>query len=516
MAFCSNCGTQIKPEMKFCDNCGIPVRGAVPEQNTEQRVPAQPQETYTPPVQQAQGSYTPPAQQAQGSYTPPAPQPQGGYTPPAQPQYVAQVAYAAPQAAPKQKKPLNKKLLLFGGIGIAAILIVVLIVSLSGGKAGDKNASSDPNLGVWKVEYAEMWGFETDIKDIFEKGFTIELLDKGKCKLNIDGTEGNGKWTLKDGVLTIKGGGLDSSGSLKDDVLTLEDVLGTGLKLTFRKEGAQAGIGSTNNGFPAISGNADLNAGFQSPTASIELDSYWYGTAILSNFTPVNRAAEVEGDYDVWGYIGADDNGRAYFEVFDEPEMSNEPLLSMYIDLYSDSFAADIGDEDGWLIGSYLDSSANVFFSPALDNGALPIGYHFAETNTSYDFSLFLREDGAPWDEENDPLPPGYDDYKAGLNGSAAQDGDGEAPLAPAELLSAAELRKAYDAMDPSGMTYEEVRDLYLNGVDGEREERDNPDIQAYVWRAAEGPEKCMYVSFKKNAAGKYVYTSRSINNIPS
>lgn len=658
MAFCSNCGAQIKQEMKFCDNCGTPVRNAVPEQTIEKPVPAQPQETYTPPVQQAQGSYTPPTQQygaqggyiipekqpqdgyappaqqpqgsysppvqqvqssytlptqqAQSSYTPPTQQPQGGYVPPTQPQYGAQTAYAAPQAAPKQKKPLNKKLLLFGGIGIAAILIVVLIVSLLGGKGdphvgvwngtkleaqgmaldikevlgggfvfdiqkngkcalaigpeklngtweknkdgilikagafafdckvkgttmvienyadsgmtltlekasgkgGDKNALSDPNVGVWKVEYAEMWGFETDIKDVFEKGFTIELLDKGKCKLNIDGTEGNGKWALENGVLTIKGGGLDTSGTLKDGLLTLEDVLGTGLKLTFRKEGAQGSIGSTNGGFPSVSGKPELNAGFQSPTTSIEPDSYWYGTVILSNFTPANRAAEVEGDHDAWGYIGTDDSGRTYFEVFDEPEMANEPLLSMYVDLYDTYFYADIGDEDAWLIGSYLDESDEYYLSPILDNGALSIDYHFEGKNTSYDFTLFLREDGAPWDEANDPLPPGYDDYKAGSNGSAAQGGSNEAPSKPAALLSAAELRKAYDAMDPSGMTYEQVRDLYLNGVDGEREERDNPDIHAYVWRSQEAPEKCMYVSFKKNAAGKFVYTSRSINNI--
>ncbi len=694
MAFCSNCGAQIKPETKFCDNCGTPVPIAAHEPEIGQATPAQPQGVYTPPTQQTQssytpptqqvqssyappvqqvqgdyvppvqqvqgsysppaqqpqGSYTPPAQQAQGSYSPPTQQPQGSYTPPAQQAqpsytpptqqaqgndatptqqaqggyapptqqaYAAQAAYSAPQTAPKQKKPLDKKLLLFGGIGIAAILIIVLIVSLLGGKSdphvgiwngtkleaqgvaldvkevmgggfifdiqengkcaltigpeklngtweknkdgilikagaftfdckvkgttmvienyadsgmtltlekeggkGGKGGATpdDPNLGVWKVVFAEMWGVETDIKDVFENGFTIELLDKGKCKLNIDGTEGNGKWTLENGVLHIKGGGLDSSGTLKDGMLVLEDVLGTGLKLKFQKEGAQAVIASANDpsssGLPFGSDEEGMAAAFQSPTTAIEVDSYWYGTAILSNFTPANRAAEVEGASDVWGYIGTANNGRTYFEVYDSPEMADTPTLSLYIDLYDTFFNAEIGDEDAWLIGTYLDESDAYYFSPLLENGALRIDYRSEGKNTSYDILIFLREDGAPWDEENDPLPPGYDEYKAAHNDGETASDVGASKPAQTELLTAAQLREAYDAMDPSGMTYEEVRDLYLNGVDGEREERDNPDIHAYVWYAAEGTEKRVYVSFKKNAAGKYVYTSRSINNI--
>lgn len=480
---------------------------------------------YTPPVQQAQGGYTPPAQQAQSSsYTPPVQQAQGGYVPPTQQQYGAQAAYAAPQATPRQKKPLNKKLLLFGGIGVAAILIVVLIVSLLGGKGdpyagvwngvkletqgmaldvqevlgggivfdiksdgtckltfGPENlsgkwtkekdgilikagaytlpctvkgttmvienyadsgmtltlekeggkgkpgtASSDPNVGVWKVVYAEMWGMETDISDVFVNGFTIELLDKGKCKLNIDGTKGDGKWTFEDGAITIKGGGLDVSGTLNNGVLVLEDVLGTGLNLKLQKEGAQTG--STGNGgsggFSLPGSSSPVEEGFQSPTTTIKEDSLWYGTAILSNFTPANRAAEVEGEKDIWAYIGTDNNGRAYFEVFETPDMEETPLLSMYIELYDDSFAADIGDEDAWLLEMYLDDSANVFFSPELENGALSIFYHFKGKNVSFDFTLFLREDGTPWDEENDTLPPGYEDYKAehGLTGSNSAD----------------------------------------------------------------------------------------------
>ena len=31
--------------------------------------------------------------------------------------------------------------------------------------------------------------------------------------------------------------------------------------------------------------------------------------------------------------------------------------------------------------------------------------------------TFFLREDGTPWDEQNDPLPPSYDRYKEAIGG---------------------------------------------------------------------------------------------------
>ncbi|HOF94976.1 MAG TPA: lipocalin family protein, partial [Clostridia bacterium] len=136
--------------------------------------------------------------------------------------YAPQAAYAQ-SPMQKQKKPINKKILLFGGIGLAALVLIIALASILGGSKGKDKVSADPNIGVWNVVSAEMWGFETDISDVFEKGFSIELLDKGKCKLNVDGKKGNGKWTFKDGVLTIKGGGLDLSGEITNGVLVIED-----------------------------------------------------------------------------------------------------------------------------------------------------------------------------------------------------------------------------------------------------------------------------------------------------
>ena len=650
MAFCNNCGTQLKPDTRFCDNCGTPVPTAAQEQQAEQAAPRQgsytppvqqdqgsytppaqqgqgsyippapqaqasytppvqqAQSSYTPPAQQAQGNYTPPVQQAQSSYTPPVQQAQGGYAPPAQ-QYGAQAAYAAQQAAPKQKKPIDKRLLLFGGIGVAVVVIGIILALVLGGKGGkDKATSDDPNVGVWNVVAAEMWGMEMDIRDVFANGFTVELLEKGKCKLNIDGTKGNGTWTLKDGVITIKGGGLDVSGTLKNGLLVLEDVMGIGLNLSFRKDGADSGasngtsapgasgadyfvlvfaeqdgvamekddlslMGAENdyvllkkdgsvemmlfgqymdaswaNGkiememgsvpytvsgdklsfetgglkfefersadTPPPPGEAYVYEGFISPTTELMIGSEWYGVAVVSNFKPEKEAAKVNGPHDMWGYFDTDSDGRPFFELYDTPEMEDTPLLSLYINLYDTYFQADIGHEDAWLLGLYLDESDEYYFSPTLNNGALRIDYHREGSRGSYDITIFMRELGTPWDEDYDPyLPEGYEEYKVkyGLSG----DGDPAPAPAPSvkELLPAAALRTAYDSMNPSGMTYEEVRELYMDGVDGELY-RDEETIRTYKWQAEESESQTLYISFKKNDAGKFIYSSRNINNI--
>ena len=148
MTFCNSCGKELKPDTRFCEHCGAPVPIAAQEETPEKAAFSEPvQGSYTPPAQPAQGSYTPPAQQLQGSYVPPAqaaqgsysqPQQQGGYTPPTQQQqggytppvqqgYAPQAAYAQ-SPMQKQKKPINKKIFLFGGIGLAALVLIIVII----------------------------------------------------------------------------------------------------------------------------------------------------------------------------------------------------------------------------------------------------------------------------------------------------------------------------------------------------------------------------------------------------
>lgn len=86
-----------------------------------------------------------------------------------------QPAYAPAAKGPKEKRPVNKKLLFIGGGAVlAVILAIVLIVSLVGGN----KASDDPNVGLWNAVTASMWEMDRAGSDLFEEGVTLEL--KGK------------------------------------------------------------------------------------------------------------------------------------------------------------------------------------------------------------------------------------------------------------------------------------------------------------------------------------------------
>ena len=295
MAICKSCGKEITSGVKFCENCGAPVKteptvqpaqgaytppavqpaqgaytppAAPPAQGAYTPPAAQPaQGAYTPPAAQpAQGAYTPPAAQpAQDAYTPPAAQPaQGAYTPPtAQP---AQGAYTPPTGAqpagnfptmPETVRPGTggaKKWILIGGIALVVIIAVVLGVVLLGGKG---NNSSDPNLGVWTAVSAEMSGVSVDVSDLFSNGFSIELKAKGKCTFSVDGVSANGKWSLDGSEIHVEGGGVDCDGTLQNGRLVLENVMGTGVKLTFTKDGKTA---AANIPGP-VAGNVDTDEG---------------------------------------------------------------------------------------------------------------------------------------------------------------------------------------------------------------------------------------------------------------
>ena len=114
-----------------------------------------------------------------------------------------------------------------------ALLAVIMIFSLVG--CGD-SVSTGPNAGVYNATVVEMSGFEVGISDAFPAGFTIELKDKEKCALNISGEKANGKWTLDGDAISISGGGVELSGTLENDTLTLLDVMDSGMNVTLLKD----------------------------------------------------------------------------------------------------------------------------------------------------------------------------------------------------------------------------------------------------------------------------------------
>lgn len=214
--FCAGCGTKCEAPSPVEESLypvfrrkHIPRRFRSPPRNLKSRAVTLPQ--FRGLIRRPQqGGYTPPVQQSDappGGQKSDAPQQQsyqvsGGYQAPqtgAQTNFF-QPAYAPAAKGPKEKRPVNKKLLFIGGGAVlAVILAIVLIVSLVGGN----KASDDPNVGLWKAVTASMWEMDMAVSDLFEEGVTLELKGNGKCVLNVDGDSADGKWSYEDGVLAV-------------------------------------------------------------------------------------------------------------------------------------------------------------------------------------------------------------------------------------------------------------------------------------------------------------------------
>lgn len=103
--FCEKCGNQVPDGSKFCEKCGNPIAQA-PAPQAAQPVQQPVQQNYQQPQQPVQQNYQQPVQQ---SYQQPAQQP------------------VQPPKAPRQPmSPGVKKAIIFGGIGVAVIVIALV------------------------------------------------------------------------------------------------------------------------------------------------------------------------------------------------------------------------------------------------------------------------------------------------------------------------------------------------------------------------------------------------------
>lgn len=411
MAFCTNCGAQAPDGTKFCPSCGQKIEVKAPAVSV-QEAPAQ--QSYTAPVQATPVQVEQPAQSeapVQGAYQAPTQQSyqaptQQSYQAPTQqsyqPQGAAQPAYAA---APKVKKPVNKKLLfIIGGAVLAVILAIVLISVLGGGSK--TTVSDDPNVGVYNATTAEMMGMEIELSDLWEKGFSIELKDKGKCSMNIDGSKGNGKWTLDGSTFHVEGGGIDCDGTLSGGKMVLENVLGMGVTLTFEMEG-----GAT----APVAGGSDTQGANNTAVADIQKqwNGTWYGCMYVCEAT--GSFAGIPSDfYDVYMVVDVDGDGKGQFAVF--------------LDGVSDAFAkgnCEVTAEglyatDGVIAGEMEMYANNWIFLPRRDyTDEYCMTDVIEDGDDLFDYALNFKPWGASWQEEIDDefnlTPPSIEIYNAAI-----------------------------------------------------------------------------------------------------
>ena len=114
---------------------------------------------------------------------------------------------------------------------VAALLVVALLAGCGGGEVTGHE-------GKYLSVAGEMMGISMTGEDM--EGWEIELKAGGKGKMMVDGTSAGIKWSLDGSDITIKVQGEEMKGTLENDVIVIDDVLGMGMKITFAKEGSEA------------------------------------------------------------------------------------------------------------------------------------------------------------------------------------------------------------------------------------------------------------------------------------
>ena len=363
---------------------------------------------------------------------------------------------------------------------------------------GDSMSSTENSM----VGYYTLFSMESDgevhdaasLKEVGMDNSYVELLADGTGTLQLSGEEPD--------TLAWKGEEIYIDGEklsyVRDGYTLTFDF--DGIVMTFSRNGGDAA--STDNA--AADSLAEAFGMGSETNQQTTLTGSWYGWI---------RESECWGGHKedfraAWGYINyaADSGNRKYFDVYKDGD-SETPVISMWIDDdATDQYIIPIiGEEDAWVFDTYLETDEAPYFDTFVSyDGVLSITYAYTryDGNSGCLVELFLRKDGAQWDEENDTLPPRYEEYKAALSDDKPDVSQPE-PLPEGEIqrLPVAELAEIYmklKNMDTARykLTYDEVIGDYFNGVEGELY-NSGDDWASYIWYSAENEIMLVQVGFK-------------------
>ena len=428
---------------------------------------------------------------------------------------------------------------------IALLMAIAMLLSLAA--CGDKGPDvTGKYICVGESYYAapleepyqESWlELKKGGKGIYYSGFDFNIkwkLDGEAFSATVSflGMEDTMEGTLKDGVIDVKYGDMTIR-FVKEGV-----EVPAGSELAGGSSGVNApggtGVTGANDGVLVAGSLADAFSGASagvpggSETAVIENPSTWYGWLALTDFWGIDQEEDI---YDAWAYVNMDSTGKPYFEVFQDGDSEN-PFLSMYMTIEENGtcIMPDIGTEDAWTVDTYLNAEDAENYQTFLnEDGSLMLSYDYTRYDGAYGCSvtMFFREDGAQWDEENDLLPPRYDEYKAALeqgdsdNGADPQstsEGDYGKSNAAADGIVDFDTLKAgftwlkYQTSYENGYarpTYEEIAQQ-LGGTDGKKTHESSwkQDYHVYEWVTAGGD--FLLLSFKVQEDGSETWNSSS------
>lgn len=115
-----------------------------------------------------------------------------------------------------------------GGRLFATLIALLLTLALAGCSS---KGEPDENAGLYEAVSARAFGIEVALEDVFDEPLSIELKDGGKAVFSYEGKNYNMKWTRTGRTFEAKGGGAELTGTVRDGVMEIEDVLGSGVDI---------------------------------------------------------------------------------------------------------------------------------------------------------------------------------------------------------------------------------------------------------------------------------------------
>jgi len=340
-----------------------------------------------------------------------------------------------PHGAPKPTDGKKKKGGLIAVLVIVGVLIVALIVGAIALFANRSYTSEDGDVsGIYLPVSATAEGFELPAEEAMGDNFGFTLKEDGTCIMHADGAEMDGSYTLDGKDITINLPIMSVSGTLDGEELSLNDIWGMDLDVVLEKSpltefpdskpSVQEGIAEApetiipetsvseeaeqqeeaqveSNATEAIP-EATEQPAFVSETTAFTFPSRWYGSV----------SATLNGEYniqEVWGVLDYAPDGRTFMEIYTVPEIANgdDILYSGWVTLTDDARALlpSFADGDCWFGDEVLDTGDEVSFTVVLNDGAMDIYHYYEEDGEGAMVRIFLREEGASWNEAVDPMP---------------------------------------------------------------------------------------------------------------
>ena len=129
---------------------------------------------------------------------------------------------------------------------VSLALALVLVLSLTACGSKDGGDSADPNLGKYLgAEFSSDGNEWLSLDEVYDEGESyIELKSGGKGVFCLGGDATDIKWALEsDGSLKLTRDSLESNGTLQNGIITLTDLWGNNVTITFVKEDGESSQG---------------------------------------------------------------------------------------------------------------------------------------------------------------------------------------------------------------------------------------------------------------------------------